>query len=201
MRFISLALCLLAFCLLPLTTTAQSSPDIPVIQVRTEGQKSKAIGTPAPYSRPSKHPKPIRVEIQSVAVRVDLRSFHPPKGAYDVQCFAIARSDADGSEYIYHVQRRRSWKVYDTVLFETVPLDSSGKKWIRIPLTEVAANGKIVSADPIVTKPVKGVKYYGWVVRVISNNVAVRHESNQPELRIAAEKTPTAFDMAAATID
>jgi hypothetical protein len=191
----SLATLLLGFC-----ASAQTGPDIPVIQVRTEGHTAKAINTPRPYSKPSKHPKPVIVEIQRVNVRVDLRSFTTPKVPYDIQCFAIAGSPADRSKYIYDVQHRSSSAAYDTVLFQTALIEEK-KKWVLIPITSVAATGKVVSASPVITKPVKGAKYYGWVVRVISNNVAVRHESNQPELRIAAEKTPAAFDTAVAEID
>lgn len=176
-------------------TRAQTNPDIPAVEVHTIGQTSKAINTPKPYSRPKKNPKPIIVEIQTVKVRVDLRSFRVPKVPYDVQCFAIARSDQDGTKYIYDVQRRGSSALFDTVLFQTVPIESSGK-WILIPISDVGVTGEVVNASPIVTKRVKGVKYYGWVVRVISNSVAVRHEANQPELRAAIERTPGAFDMA-----
>lgn len=181
--------------------SAQTAFDIPVVQARTEGHTAKAINTPQPYSKPSKHPKPIIVEIQRVNVRVDLKSLKPPKAPYDVQCFAIARSDADGSKYIYDIQRRSSSAPFDTVLFQTALLEEK-KKWVLIPITTVAANGKVVSASPMLTKAIKkGAKYYGWVVRVISNNVAVAHQSNQPELKIVAEKTPAAFDTAIAEID
>jgi hypothetical protein len=180
--------------------SAQTGPDVPVIQVHTEGYTAKAINTPRPYSRPKKHPKPIIVETQRVSVRVDLRSFRTPKVPYDVQCFAVAHSDADGSKYIYDVQHRSSSAAFDTVLFQTALIEEK-KKWVLIPISRVAANGKIVSSSPVITKPMKGVKYYGWVVRVVSNNVAVRHESNQQELRTAAEKTPEAFDTAVTEID
>ena len=186
--------------LLPFRANAQTGPDIPIIQVHTEGHTAKAINTPCPYSKPSKHPKPVIVEIQRVNVRVDLRSFTTPKVPYDIQCFAIAGNTADGSKYIYDVQRRSSSAAYDTVLFQTALIEER-KKWVLIPISSVAATGKVVSASPVVTKPIKGAKYYGWVIRVVSNNVAVRHESNQPELRTAVEKTPAAFDTAVAEIE
>ena len=189
----------LVILLLVFRASAQTGPDIPVIQVHTEGHTAKAINTPRPYSKPSKHPKPVIVEIQRVNVRVDLRSFTTPKAPYDIQCFAIAGNTADGSKYIYDVQHRSSSAAYDTILFQTALIEEK-KKWVLIPISSVAATGKVVSASPVITKPIKGGKYYGWVVRVVSNNVAVRHESNQPELRVAAEKTPAAFDTAVANL-
>jgi hypothetical protein len=60
----------------------------------------------------------------------------------------------------------------------------------------MTTRGQAVSASPKITKTVKATKYYGWVIRVLSSGVPVCYESNQPGLKLAAEKTPAAFDMA-----
>ncbi len=138
--------------------------------------------------------------MQSMSIRVDLKSFTPPQVPYDVQCFMVARSDLDGTKYIYEVHRKSSAAQFDTILFPAGPVTGTGKKWVSIPRSDLTTSGQPVSALPIVSKGVKGTKYYGWIVRVVSNEMAVRHESNQPELKLAAEKTPAAFDLAVAAV-
>jgi len=143
-------------------------------------------------------------DMRSLSVVVELRSFHPPKQPYDVECFFIARSESTKSNYIYDVIRQSSSAQSDVLKFQPAPLGGNGRRWITLPMTGsftgATSSGDLVtglvSGEVTYSQRIDGSKFYGWLVRVISQGTVVRMETNQPQLKILAEKNPGIFNSA-----
>jgi hypothetical protein len=169
---------------------AAETPDIPSISARTDNQgKHKEQSTTDTGWRQSQ-------DVRNIGVAVDLRSFRPPKEAYDVQCFFVARSEANKTNYIYDVQRQESTAQFDSLKFQAPPLAGSGARWLSLPVTGSFVSGGSFSGTLTYTQHIAGSKFYGWLIRVVSQGVVVRIETNQAPLKELAEKNPSIFNEA-----
>ena len=171
-------------CAITMTARAQNRPDIPFISARTDNWgKSTVRGTDSAGWQESQ-------DMSALGVRVELKSFRSPQQPYDVQCFFIARKDVDKSEYIYNVQRRASSAQFDVVVFQAPPLKGHGQRTLFIPVIGPT------SGVALLTQGAQGSRFYGWIIRVVSQGMVVRVDSNQPTLKFLAGSAASTFDAA-----
>lgn len=189
----------LIFCLLTTESLMSADgPDIPTIDARTANSGRKTIKSGGGTSSRQEQ------DVRSLGVSVDLRSSNPPKQPYDVQCFFLALSTSDKQKYIYDVQCKKSSMQKDTLQFQAPNIQGASRQWTVVPVsgtfTGTAPNGAQVkgnvSGNIVNSSKTSGSKFYGWLVRVVSQGKVVRIESNQAPLKAIAEKNPEVFDKA-----
>jgi hypothetical protein len=170
--------------------TAIRAAETPSIRARTDNQsKNKERSTTDTGWRQSQ-------DVRNIGVAVDLSSFRAPKEAYDVQCFFVARSEANETNYIYDVQRQESTAQFDSLQFQAPPLDGSGSRWLSLPVKGFFVGGGSFRGTLTYTQRIAGSKFYGWLIRVVSQGLVVRIETNQAPLKELAEKNPSIFNEA-----
>ena len=105
---------------------------------------------------------------------------------------------------MYDVQRQESSAQKDFLNFQAPNITGTSRKWVTLPVsgsysgttsTGGLDNGTF-TGNIVYTQSVPGSKFYGWLVRVISQGTVVRIETNQAPLKALAEKIPAVFDAA-----
>lgn len=191
---INLLICLIA----PVTLPAADGPDVPSITARTDNVGRKTVKSGMGTTSREEQ------DIRTLGVRVQLRSFAIPKQPYDVQCFFIARSQSTKSNYIYDVQRQQSAGQEGVHQFQAPAITGTSRKWVALPVsgtyTGTSSTGGMdrgtFTGSATYSQSVPGSKFYGWLIRVVSQGKVVRIETNQAPLKALAEANPAMFDAA-----
>jgi hypothetical protein len=174
--------------------------DVPILNARTASSGRKTVKSGGGELEEEQ-------VTRSLSVAVELRTSRVPSQPYEVQCFFIGRSETTKENFLYNVQRRASSAATDALTFQAPSIEGTNTKRYNITVsgdfTGRTTDGDFVrgtyTGTATSTDKTKGDKFYGWIVRVVSQGQIVRIASNQTSLKTLAENNPTGFDKAAAS--
>ncbi len=182
------SLCLLLIGL-SLPVAAKEAPDKANITARSVKQGQRK------FSHPTSPQSVVELTTRVQSVDVELFFFRKPSATYRVECFFIARHEADRELFIYETQVREGEEQKTKFLFEAAPLYGTSKESTYTPIT-LNVDGVILEGELKEEKTTIGARSIGWIVRVVSRGVVTGVESNQRSLKELAQKKPEIFDAA-----
>jgi hypothetical protein len=153
--------------------------------------------------------------IRGTGVGVDWRFFGKPAAPYEIQCFFVAKNEANKTRYVFDSVKTASQAASGKVEFRSETLMGSGKKWMDIPFTgsvnvttktETRDSSGNTTSSSSSTKPeaftatlrltdaITGSKTEGWIVRFVAGERVLRITSNQNHLETLASGIADTLD-------
>ena len=108
--------------------------------------------------------------------------------SYEMQCFFVARNEANSERYIYNVRTTQITDEMGSRSFQAPPLLGKGIPFIKI------SKGR--RRPRYVVNNFKGSDVEGWIVRVVAEGTVLSIESNQGYLKDLAQEAPDLLDSA-----
>lgn len=181
---------------------AAEPSNLPMVTAATLSNSKKVVGSGSSASGE-------RHWARTIGVSASWRFFRMPKEAFELQCFFVAKDEADKSRNVFAFTKRAATGISGRAEFRSPELAGSGTRWTSVPFSGTAhsspggaavitGNEVSITGTLTTTSYSKGSKIEGWIVRVVSGGKVVRILSNQSQLEDMAKNAAATLDAIAA---